>query len=89
MVTINVQKGCLLGVAFVILLLASSRTRVGQRRGQMREELLARTTTSRRQFQLYPGIHICIAGKILVFIVHKVHYTTSELDLKEGIWLNV
>lgn len=84
MVTINVLlvfwKGHLLGVAFVILSLASSWTGVGQRRGQVRKELLARATACRRQFQLYSGTLICIAGKILGFIVHKVYSTISELN---------
>lgn len=55
----------------------------------MREELFARTITYRKLLQLYPGIHMCISGKRLVFLVHKVHSTTSEIInvLKESVWL--
>lgn len=84
------KEGLSSGVAFVILAVESSWTGAVQRRG-MKEELFAGTTTSGRQLQLYPGIHTYMHMGRYLFIVYKIHPTTSELHEcpKESIWLKV
>lgn len=49
------------------------------KRGWIRERRFASATTSRRQFPDVPrGLYVHF-GKILVFIVHRVHSSSSEL----------